>query len=152
MIELPSYLRDTSSVIIEMKDIEWSPEYKWATLDVAALYSNIPHDKGISAIRHYLSGDDLIPENQKAFILEGIQFILKRNIFEFDNQIFMQTRGTAMGSRFAPSFANLYMGLFESFFIQCEHKWKNNIVKYKRYIDDLIFVWHGTESDFIEFN
>lgn len=56
-----------------------------------------------------------------------------------------------MGSKFAPSFANLYVGLFESLFITNEHKWKENIVLYKRYIDDLLFIWQGSAIDFEDF-
>lgn len=152
VIKLPSYLKDTSSVILAVKDIEWSSEYLWATLDVASLYLNIPHDSGIAAVRHFLSTDEAMPESQKYFILEGIRYILKHNTFEFNDQVFIQTRGTVMGSRFAPSFANLYVGLFESLFILNDHRWTNNIVQYRRYIDDLLFIWKGTKEEFSLFN
>lgn len=56
-----------------------------------------------------------------------------------------------MGTRFAPSYANLFMGLFESRFIQNKHRWSSNIILYKRYIDDLIFLWDGSEVEFKEF-
>lgn len=113
ILKLDSYLKDTSSVIKEVIDIKRLPGYKFATLDVAALYSNIPHEKGISAIRNYLASDDRMPEHQKSFILESIRFILKHNIFVFNKQLYLQTNGTTMGTRFAPSFAKLYMGEFE---------------------------------------
>lgn len=58
-------MRDTSSVIKEVTTLKWQPGYKLATLDVAALYSNIPHEKGILAVNHYLTLDDTMPESQK---------------------------------------------------------------------------------------
>lgn len=68
------------------------------------------------------------------------------------NRFFIQTRGTAMGSRFAPSFANLCVGLFEKAFIMSEHQWKDNIKLYRCYIDDLGFIWEGNEAEFLLFN
>lgn len=71
---------------------------------------------GVSAIRSFLSTDDSMIEKQKCFILEGITFIPKHNAFNV-NQIYIQTKGMAMGTRFTPSFANLYMGKFEKTYI-----------------------------------
>lgn len=57
-------------------------------------------------------------------------------------------RGTAMGTQFAPSFSNLYIGLFKILHIMNSHQWKKDIVVYKRYIDNLLFIWWGSEEDF----
>lgn len=92
-----------------------------------------------------------MPEDQKLFILEGIKFILKHNVFDFNNQLNIQTKETAMGTRFAPSLANLYMGQYEDLFIINQHQWRDKIIIYKRNIDDLLFVWDGTEPDFEAF-
>lgn len=78
-------------------------------------------------------------------------FILKHNIFKFQNDIFIQTNGTAMGTKCTPCFANLYVGDFEGHLIQNNHPWKSNIISYFRYIDDLLFIWEGTESGFKAF-
>ena len=47
------------------------------------------------------------------FILESIDFILKNNTCVFDNEYFLQLQGTAMGTVFAPTYANLSMGYHE---------------------------------------
>src|SRR5436190_13191713 len=53
-------------------------------------------------------------------------------------------KGTAMGTRMAPSYANLFMGLFESRFLS---KQKLKPLKWFRFIDDIFFIWqHGVES------
>lgn len=45
--------------------------------------------------------------SQKEFILNGINFILIHNAFQFKAKIYLEMRGTAMGT----CFANLFMGL-----------------------------------------
>ena len=44
--------------------------------------------------------------------------ILGMNNFSFNGQHFLQTHGTAMGTRMAPSCANLFMGNFEQLAIE----------------------------------
>ena len=39
--------------------------------------------------------------------------VLKNNIFEFDEKTFKQKRGTAIGTKFAPPYAVLFMADFE---------------------------------------
>lgn len=65
VIKLNSYLRDTTSLIENIKDIEWSPGYKWATLEVTALYTNIPHEKGIQIVQNFLNIVIQMPSLQK---------------------------------------------------------------------------------------
>lgn len=51
-----------------------------------------------------------------------------------------------MGTRFSPSFANIYMGDFKTEFIYNEQPWSKNGIYYMRYIDDLLFIWDGSEK------
>ena len=48
------------------------------------------------------------------------EFILKHNIFTFEDEFFLQINGTAMGTKMAPSYANIFMcELEESFLSKC---------------------------------
>lgn len=49
----------------------------------------------------------------RKMIIEMTDFCLKNNIFAFNCALYRQANGTAMGSCFAPSFANLLMGYWE---------------------------------------
>lgn len=55
-----------------------------------------------------------------------------------------------MGTNFAPSYSNLFMGDFETTLI-ANSKLMDKIVIYKCYIDDLFFIWKGNEQDFEDF-
>lgn len=48
------------------------------------------------------------PKPPDAEILELLYINLTRNDFEFNGQYYLQTKGTAMGKRFAPAYANIY--------------------------------------------
>ena len=49
------------------------------------------------------------------------RIILESNYFEFDEEIFRQKLGTAIGSKFAAGFANIFIGYLEGKFLDsCE--------------------------------
>ena len=53
---LPSYIKDTTHVLLQRKQMGSLPDNAiLVTLDVSSLYSNIPHNKGIEACRHFLN-------------------------------------------------------------------------------------------------
>lgn len=56
-----------------------------------------------------------------------------------------------MGKRMAPTYANLFMWIFEQKYIYTENPFHNNISIYKRYIDDLFILWNGSENEALDF-
>ncbi|XP_068120861.1 vomeronasal type-2 receptor 26-like [Hyperolius riggenbachi] len=56
-----------------------------------------------------------------------------------------------MGTNYAPSYANLTMGLFEERLLGHNNPFTSNIIMYRRFIDDLIFIWDGDEDSIKSF-
>ena len=83
--------------------------------DITSLYTSIPHELGLEAMRYWIrKRRDLIDNRfSEEFILEAIELMLKNNNFKFDNEMFTQLIGTAMGHVFAPQFACLVIGYLE---------------------------------------
>uniref|UniRef100_A0A452HSB8 Reverse transcriptase domain-containing protein n=1 Tax=Gopherus agassizii TaxID=38772 RepID=A0A452HSB8_9SAUR len=85
----PSYLRDTTDFLRKLQCIGDLPENTiLATMDVEALYTNIPHTDGIQAVRN------TIPDDATAQLAaELCAFILTHNYFKFDDNIYLQISG-----------------------------------------------------------
>ncbi|MEE6526778.1 hypothetical protein FKM82_027634 [Ascaphus truei] len=141
-----SYLRDTTQILNILEQIDWQEGYKMCTCDVTSLYTSIKHDDGIKAIERTLINDATVHIEQRRFILESINFILKHNLFNFDGTYFLQKCGTAMGTKFAPSYANLFMDSWETDTIWSEHEFSADLVLWRRYIDDVFFIWRGNNE------
>ncbi|CAJ0947396.1 unnamed protein product, partial [Ranitomeya imitator] len=60
---------------------------------------------------------------------------------------FFQIKGTAMGSNVAPPYANIFMDYFETSFMYPHLLFSAHIVYWKRFIDDIFFVWTGNSED-----
>ena len=46
---------------------------------------------------------------QTDVLVELIEIILKKDVFEFDNKYYLQIQGTAMGTKMAPAYAYPFM-------------------------------------------
>ena len=147
--ETPSYIKDTNLFLQTVLNLQEQikPGNILVTMDVKSLYTNIPQDLGIQhcleAMQHFYQGKLPLPiqDLQQMFI-----FILKHNYFEFDKKHYLQIHGTAMGTPFAPNFANIFMHNCESRILTTAPEQKTPLV-WKRFIDDIFLVWaHGEEA------
>lgn len=125
MIQLPSFLKDSDALISNIKSIETNENLILMTMDVSALYSNIGHVLGLECIQYYLERDPEIPEVQQTFLLEALHFILNNNFFRYNKKCYHQRWGTAMGTRVAPAYVNLFMGRFEDLHILSNHQYRD---------------------------
>ena len=52
-------------------------------------------------------------------LAEMATIILENNYFEFDGQMYWQKQGTAIGSKFSPAYANIFMYVLETRMLGC---------------------------------
>lgn len=149
----PSFIKDTGHLLSIIDTLSPLPEDELilVSFDVNALYTSIPHDGGLEALEHFLSKGENPPNPSANCILELVKLILTCNYFIFQDKWFLQKRGVAMGSPFAPSFANIYMRLFEEEHIFENNRFTPHIILWKRYIDDVLVLWRGSTSDLQDF-
>ena len=80
------------------------------SMDVTRLYTNIPQEEGIDivciAYDNFLKSNPPIPTK---YLREMLRLILKENSFQFNERHYLQTHGTAVGTKTAVSFANIFM-------------------------------------------
>lgn len=104
------------------------------------MYTNIETDQGLAAVQRCF---DRYPHKERsdAALIELLRIGLTQNDFEFNEEYFLQVKGTAMGKKFAPAYANIYMAEWEeTVFPRCSLLPKH----YFRYLDDIWGVWaHG---------
>ena len=150
MKSLPSYLKDTLQLINELKEISVEPDTILVTVDVKSLYTCIPHDEGIAACKEALNSTlESNPDRPDISILICLlEIVLKNNTFEFDNKFYKQLQGTAMGTKLAPAYANIFMGKLEHDILS-QAPLKPSF--YKRYIDDILIYWPHSELQLNDF-
>ena len=147
--QIPSYVQDTNDFLNELKDMERFPdEAILVTIDVVGLYPNIPHDEGLLEAMRKILNKRFNPEIPTDHIVDLAELVLKNNNFEFDGKHFLQKCGTAIGTRMAPAYANLFMHDLESRLLDLAP------VKpyfWLRYSDDIFMIWTAGEQLLLEF-
>ena len=86
-----------------------------------------------------------IPTNDLVTLAE---FVLKNNLFEFDGNVKQQISGTAIGTKFTPPYACIYMYKTETDFL------KNQDLQpfiWLRYIDNIFFTFTHGEAELKKF-
>ena len=102
-----SYIKDSGDFLKKIKNLGSLPENAiLVTADVVDLYPSRPHETGLQALK-----EELENRNHKEIstdkLLKMVQFVLKNNFFEFNNDVFQQLSGTAIRTKFAH-----HMGVF----------------------------------------
>ena len=148
-IQYESYLKDTPDFLRQAKNInkkeKLPPNAILVTLDISGLYTNITHSEGINCTREALNSQNH-SQFSTEFIIRLLELVLEYNIFEFDGEYYQQLIGTAMGSRLAPSYANIFLANKIDLFIwKLSAKLKDEKVTFtKRFLDDLFLIFVGT--------
>ena len=151
---VPSLLTDSRQLINTLETTTLPPDTLLATLDVKSLYEVIPQQEGIDiATRRYMQST-MHPPIPPHVMKTMLKFILNHNIFEFNAHTYKQIRGVAMGTRMAPTFANLFMAdVEEDLLRQASTRFPVPLL-WKRYIDDIFLLWPGSLQqlcDFVDF-
>ena len=106
-----SYLKDTTDFVNFIERRNLPGDVFLVSLDVTSLYTNIPQEEGINTVckayQTFYGENTPIPTQSLRRILK---LILQENSFEFNGKNYLQTHGTAMGTKMAVAFANLYVG------------------------------------------
>ena len=82
------------------------------------------------------------------YLREMLRLILQENFFRFNGKDFLQTHGTAMGTKTAASFANIFMAKIETAIIDQQ---STKPLIWKRYIDDVFSLWDTNREEINNF-
>jgi hypothetical protein len=70
--------------------------------------------------------------------------IMTNNVFRFGDTHWLQLSGTAIGTPPAPPYATLFFAIYEDMILQ---EFKENLLLYRQYIDDVFGVWIDTPGN-----
>ena len=104
-----SYIKDTNDFLPKLKNLKKVPDNViLVTADVIGLYPSIPHNEVLEVLKKQLGNfyEKSIPTED---LVKMAEFVLKNNYFEFDSNVKHQISGTAIGTKFAPPYACIYM-------------------------------------------
>ena len=126
------------------------------SLDVKDLYTNIDNILGLEAVEYYMDKyPELVhPRLGKNFLLHLLKELQNNIYFEFNDTVYKQTNGCAMGREYGPPWATLSVGYLEETKLYPAIRQKfppaiaeQIIEQYRRYQDDILLInQHNVDS------
>ena len=143
-----SYIKDSEHFLEKIKTLGCIPDNALpVTADVVGLYPSTPHQAGLIAHEEALD-KRLLKKIPTDDLIKMAEFVLSNNFFEFNSDIFQQISGTAIGTKFTPPYACIYMDQVEQKFLATQI---NQPLIWLRYIDDIFFIWTHGEKELEKF-
>ena len=135
----PAYFKDSLALKNLLSEIDLPPYARLFSADAVSMYTNIKTTEALWEIGQYLHRNDRkfrgVPIDA---LMSALTLIMRNNMFQFGDTYWLQISGTAMGTPPAPPYANLYFAIHEARFVK---KYSDNLLLYKRFIDDVIGIW-----------
>ena len=149
---LRTYVKDTNHALNIFDNFRpLNESFRIFTMDISALYTSIPNNDAILAVKHFLDKRPN-PYFDTDIILRLTELVLNLNTFQFNGEYYSQTGGVAMGTKMGPSFACLFVGYLEE---KMFADYMGPLPElYKRYIDDVFGATSDSEHElqsFIDF-
>jgi hypothetical protein len=146
---MPWIVGSTKEVILQLEEVRTDCDDIWiCTGDVVAFYTNIDAEECARKVAGAWQRYEPQSKIHGRAIAQMIRFVMQNNYFSFQNQMYQQMDGLAMGTASAPVLANIYAGYYE------RHEripFKKGVLKYMRYIDDVLMIFQGTEKELTDF-
>ena len=112
----PHHRQSTKDFVDMVSKVTLQPGECLCSYDVTALFTSVPVHPALDIIRELLEQDTTLWDRTTLSvqnIIELLGFCLHNTYFSFQNKIYEQVEGVAMGSPVSPIVANLYMENFE---------------------------------------
>lgn len=153
-VKVRSYIKDSTHFLSTLPK-EISENSSLVTFDVVSLYNNIQINLALEAVSHWIDThpEMLVRDFSKSFIIEGLSLVLNNNTMCFNDTVYKQIRGVAMGTRVAPSVASLTLGFLEKkLYSDIEDAFNEQIKTYfmenwHRFLDDCFITWPNNFGD-----
>lgn len=127
-----------SELLDLLSQYEFTDRSNLVSFDVESLFTNVPLKETIQIAANLVYDSNNHPPFSKDTFIKLLQSATG-GLFTFDNKLYKQIDGLAMGSPLAPTLSNLFMGVLENKYLR---KYGLQKIKfYKRYVDDIIIIF-----------
>jgi len=130
-------IKNTSELIENLKSVPINETTKMVSFDITNMYANVNKHEAINIIQSHLQKTHSPQETKEIIAL--LKTALDQNTFRFEDKIYKQPNGLAMGSPLSGILADIFMNKVENTFLAS--KSAKGIIHWNRYVDDVICLY-----------
>ena len=144
-IQQKSYLKVSTDFINFIENTKVPADVILVSMDVTSLYTNIPQEEGIQTVcRAY----ETFYVNRPPISTPLLEQSAKENSFQFAGKYYLQIHSTAMSTKMAVVFANIFMSKVKTEILS-QSAFQSLI--WKRYIDEIFSLWTINSDEISQF-
>ena len=130
---------------------EYSDNWHLFSIDVKSLYPSISPDLAITALQDASDKCTGMDENLKFSITKMVTFCLSNSFIVYQNNSYKTLKGIPTGGSISRQEADIFLHWLIFIVLSGKIPMWNLIKFWRRYIDDILGIWRGTERQFKQF-
>jgi hypothetical protein len=142
-------IKNSSSLVEALSGVNVTQNHIIFSLDVKNLFPSVPGKEVIPLLNELLVNSDA-SDTQVECIMSFLNLCLEQNYFRFNDTIYSQLSGLAMGSPLSPLLAEVYLAAFEQHLFASNDQLIEKVVFWRRYVDDVIVIFDGSQDSALD--
>lgn len=139
---------NTTELVNNIKNINIPDNSYFISFDIKDMYSNIPPRETLTILEQDLRNSNNLNNQQIRDIIQLTKTCINQNYFEFNSHFYQQENGLAMGSPLSGLLSDIFMhNLEDNNIINDSNPFRNKIIYWYRYVDDIICLFNGTKEE-----
>lgn len=137
----PSSIKNSYEMLNDLKTIQLNENEILVSFDVKSMYTNLPIEATLQAIKERLEEDQTWKENMNENLttedmIALLRTCLSNTYFQYNNEYYLQKDGCPMGSPISGTVADIFLQKLEKEIVKNHPK----IRYWKRYVDDVLAI------------
>lgn len=146
----PFSIKNSKHLTTNISQLKIPATAKLISFDIKNLFPSIPPDDCIENVRTLLFEKSNLNTFHILNICLLVDTVLKQNFFQFNNKVYSQNSGLAMGSNLSPLLAEIFLYFLEQNIKS--HPLFAKFLFYYRYVDDILVAFTGTVEELDTFH
>ncbi|UYV66885.1 hypothetical protein LAZ67_4003230 [Cordylochernes scorpioides] len=147
--KLPHTVPNPIVAVETIKNLQIPNNSQMVSFDVESLYTSIPHDEALLALKSFLElHPEIVLPIPKEALIDLLKLCLEYSYFNFKNRFFRQIRGLPMGNPISAALANIFMNEIDKIITESNNL---EVLLWMRYIDDVFCITEAEIDTFLYF-
>ena len=133
------YVKNSYEFIDKTRNITIPEDYIQASIDIDNMYNSIPVIEAEKSIENWLKSLNTLNDLKVSEYMHLVHLCFSKNYIQFNNNVYEQISGLAMGNPLAAFAANCFMADFET---NVKKNFSDFPILWIRYVDDTYIIIH----------
>ena len=139
-------INNSLQLVNKIKHMNLPPDSFIISFDIENLFPSVPVRECMDLVRQLLHLTSL-PDEITQGIYNLLTETLNQNFFSFNDHLYQQNSGLAMGSPLSPILAEIFLKNLEENHISKHPLYMKHVLSWHRFVDDILVFFSGTMRD-----